>query len=59
MTATAFEALLDSATAGSGSKDEQMRALAANLQKRFAHESQEVKEGKVHLVRRDHSELSS
>lgn len=46
ITATSFEHLVDSAKP----KDEQMKDLATNLQKRFAAESHEMKEGKATLV---------
>ena len=46
--AATFEHLVDSKQGAS--KDEQMKALAANLQKRFADESEGVKEGTAALV---------
>ncbi|XP_067933562.1 trichohyalin-like [Watersipora subatra] len=45
---TSFEHLVD--TSKGGSKDEQMKALAANLQKRFDDESQGVREGRASLA---------
>ena len=45
-----FKALVDNTTQGM-SKDDQMKALSANIQERFDDQSHELKEGKSSPVR--------
>lgn len=47
---TAFESLVNAASAAGLSTDDKMKQLAANIEKRFTDESQNLKEGKATLV---------